>query len=48
MAKRYGSDYLEYPEHAHYIMREPGWEAVANDVIGWLERVAPSAQRAVG
>ncbi len=32
------AEYKEYPEHAHWIMAEPGWEAVAEDIAHWLER----------
>jgi pimeloyl-ACP methyl ester carboxylesterase len=40
MATAYGADYREYPGHGHYLMREPGWEAIADDVIAWLDGVA--------
>jgi non-heme chloroperoxidase len=30
------STYIEYPDHAHWITREPGWEQVADDIIYWL------------
>ncbi len=28
--------YKEYPDHAHYIIREQGWEQVAEDIYQWL------------
>ena len=30
-------DYLEYPNHAHWIIGEPGFESVAADILSWLE-----------
>lgn len=36
LARRYGADLREYPEHAHFIIAEPGWERVADDVLRWL------------
>ena len=37
-ARRYGQrcDYRVYPEHAHWILGEPGWERVAADSLDWL------------
>ncbi len=29
--------YIEYPQHGHWIVGEPGWQAVATDIRGWLE-----------
>jgi pimeloyl-ACP methyl ester carboxylesterase len=37
-ARRAGADHREYPDHGHWIHAEPGWEAVARDVVAWLER----------
>lgn len=36
IAKKYRSEYREYADHAHYIVGEPGWERVAEDVTGWI------------
>jgi pimeloyl-ACP methyl ester carboxylesterase len=36
MAARFGAEYREYVDRAHYIMREPGWEQVADDVMQWF------------
>ncbi len=38
IAKKYQphSTYLEFPGHAHWITREPGWEMVADRIIDWL------------
>lgn len=30
-------DYREYPQHAHFIIGEAGWELVAKDCIEWLK-----------
>jgi len=37
IARKYGADYREYPRHGHYLMREPGWERIADDLIDWLD-----------
>jgi pimeloyl-ACP methyl ester carboxylesterase len=36
IAAKYGCEYREYAEHGHYIVGEPGWERVADDVTTWL------------
>ena len=40
MAKWYDSrlEYWEYPEHAHWLLGEPGWDSVANRTLKWLEK----------
>jgi pimeloyl-ACP methyl ester carboxylesterase len=38
-AERYGAELKLHDAHAHWILAEPGWEAVADDVAEWLERV---------
>lgn len=40
IARKYGCEHQEYAGHAHYIVGEPGWEAVADDVAGWVARHA--------
>lgn len=37
LAARYHAELREYAGHGHYIIGEPGWEAVAGDVARWLE-----------
>ncbi len=38
IARKYRhATYKEYPNHAHWILHEPGWEMVAQDVIEWLK-----------
>lgn len=40
IAKKYKhADYKEYPDHAHWIVSEPGWEDVAEDIAAWLEQL---------
>jgi pimeloyl-ACP methyl ester carboxylesterase len=47
IARRYPqADYRELPGHGHWVMGEPGWEAIARDVLGWLETKLPSAAHA--
>jgi alpha-beta hydrolase superfamily lysophospholipase len=36
-------DYLEYPGNAHWIVDEPGTDKVVADILGWLDKVAPSS-----
>ena len=39
IADKYGGvvTYREYPDHAHKIILEPGWEKVAGDIDAWLK-----------
>lgn len=32
-------DYREYPAHAHFLIGEPGWDDIAADCLGWLNRM---------
>ena len=37
VAKRYANAQQKiYPDHAHWLMAEPGWEAIAGDILSWL------------
>ncbi|HLV24748.1 MAG TPA: alpha/beta fold hydrolase [Gemmatimonadales bacterium] len=36
LAQKYGAELREYAGHAHFIIAEPGWERVADDVLLWL------------
>lgn len=36
IARKYGCEYREYAGHGHYIVGEPGWEKVADDLAGWI------------
>lgn len=33
-------DFIEYPDHAHWIVDEPGTDKVAADILRWLNRAA--------
>ena len=33
---RGGGDFIEYPDNAHWIVDEPGTDAVAADIVSWL------------
>jgi pimeloyl-ACP methyl ester carboxylesterase len=37
VVKKYNADYQEFPDHAHWVVGEPGWQEVAEYVAGWLE-----------
>ncbi len=37
IARKYGADFLEYPNHGHWLPEEPGWEVVAAGMLQWLE-----------
>ncbi len=43
IARRYGAEFRVYPEFAHMFPLEPGWERVADDIAGWLERIRPAS-----
>lgn len=39
IAARYAqAEYRCYAGHAHWLMAEPGWEKIAGDIAGWLEK----------
>lgn len=44
---RIGGDYLEYPNHAHWILDEPGTDQVIADIDTWLTSrgIAPGATK---
>lgn len=35
LARRYGAAVRRYPEHAHFLVAEPGWEQIADEVAEW-------------
>jgi pimeloyl-ACP methyl ester carboxylesterase len=43
IAAYYGADFQAHQDHGHWFIEEPGWDAIAHDIVGWLERVAPPA-----
>jgi pimeloyl-ACP methyl ester carboxylesterase len=43
-AKKYaavGGEFVEYPEHGHWLYAEPGWEKPAAEILGWVEANTP-------
>lgn len=32
------SEYVEYPDHAHWLIAEPGWQDIAADIDRWIQR----------
>lgn len=40
IARHYQAELLEYPEYDHWIIEDPGWEAVATDIARWVEKAA--------
>ncbi len=41
VARKYGAraTYKEFPNHAHWVVGEPGWQEVAEYAGGWLDKV---------
>jgi pimeloyl-ACP methyl ester carboxylesterase len=42
-ARHYGVTAHLYPDHGHWILQEPGWDGVADDILRWLGEVVPAA-----
>lgn len=38
-ARHYGVKPHVYPGHAHWLLQEPGWDAIASEVLAWLDTV---------
>ncbi|MBN1899535.1 MAG: alpha/beta hydrolase, partial [Spirochaetes bacterium] len=38
-------EYREYPNHAHWIMDEPGWQKVAQDIYDWIVKILKKDKR---
>lgn len=36
VAKKYGASYKEFPNHAHWVIGQPGWEEITEYIYGWL------------
>ena len=45
IAQRYGAEYREFSGFAHMIVLEPGWERVAEEIVGWLEGAVLGSER---
>jgi alpha-beta hydrolase superfamily lysophospholipase len=39
--ERYGATPFPYPNRAHMLTLEPGWEEVAHDILSWLDATLP-------
>jgi len=37
VAKKYKAEYREFPNNAHWVVAEPGWEKIAQESFDWLE-----------
>jgi len=35
-ARHCGAGPLLYANHGHWLLQEPGWEAIADDALAWL------------
>ena len=46
VAKRYGAEYVEMENHAHWVVAEPGWRDVAGVAADWLEKTLPTENKA--
>jgi pimeloyl-ACP methyl ester carboxylesterase len=46
-AKRFApvSHYVEYPDQGHWVLGQPGWERIADDVVTWLAAPASPTKR---
>jgi pimeloyl-ACP methyl ester carboxylesterase len=31
------ADCVEYPDQGHWVVGQPGWQRIANDVVTWLD-----------
>jgi len=43
-AERIGAQTREFPEMSHWLLAEPGWEAVAGACIDWLAALEPARE----
>jgi pimeloyl-ACP methyl ester carboxylesterase len=39
IGRKYGAEYLEFDDHAHYLMWERNWEEIADEIGRWLKRI---------
>lgn len=39
------TDFIEFPEHSHYVLGETGWEKVADYAVDWAVKAATEHQR---
>lgn len=45
VAVKYGATYKEFPNHAHWVVGEPGWQDVAEYAADWLNKVLAESGR---
>lgn len=38
LARKYGAPCWQYPNNAHFLPMEPGWERIAGDIESWIRR----------
>ena len=43
LAAKYSAQYLEFADHAHFIVWEPGWERPASAIAEWLAKLPVAA-----
>jgi pimeloyl-ACP methyl ester carboxylesterase len=46
IARTYNAKYCEYPGRGHYLMREPGWDVIADDISAWLDETVQIDRKA--
>ncbi|MGH7632459.1 MAG: hypothetical protein ACRENC_01920, partial [Gemmatimonadaceae bacterium] len=46
LAQKYRGAYREFEDHGHYIIAEPGWELMAEEIESWLSQHARVADDA--
>jgi pimeloyl-ACP methyl ester carboxylesterase len=42
VARRYRATYREHEHHAHWLVGEPGWQDIADDVLAWMNAQVPA------
>jgi pimeloyl-ACP methyl ester carboxylesterase len=45
-AERIGAETLDFPDMSHWLLAEPGWDAVARASLEWLAALEPVAAKA--
>jgi pimeloyl-ACP methyl ester carboxylesterase len=43
IATRYGAELRVVPKHGHMIVIEPGWQALADEIIAWIQEQGPGS-----
>jgi pimeloyl-ACP methyl ester carboxylesterase len=42
ITRRYGATYGEFEHHAHWLIGEPGWRDIADEVLAWMNARVPA------